>query len=186
MRHLDLMRFRPAREPDAPMVAALHAASWRRHYRGAYSDTYLDGDVIDDRVALWNDRLREPSDRQYTLLAEEDDVVVGFAHTILDEHPTWGALLDNLHVSDGFQRRGIGGRLLRLSAEVVAERTPGSGFYLWVLEQNRPAQSFYRALGGRCIQRADVPPPGGVPARLNGSPACLRYAWPEAREVLQT
>jgi hypothetical protein len=27
----------------------LHADSWRRHYRGAYADAFLDGDVLADR-----------------------------------------------------------------------------------------------------------------------------------------
>jgi len=37
--------FRPARASDSEAIAALHADSWRRHYRGAYSDAFLDGDV---------------------------------------------------------------------------------------------------------------------------------------------
>jgi hypothetical protein len=49
--------------------------------------------------------------------------------------------------------------------------------YLWVLEQNTAAQQFYRALGGTCVEVAPVPPPGGVPARLNGFPKGLRIAW---------
>ncbi len=27
--------------------------------------------------------------------------LIGFAHTAFDEDPTWGALLDNLHVAHG-------------------------------------------------------------------------------------
>lgn len=179
------LRFRTAQLADAPAVAALHADSWRRHYRGAYSDAFLDGDVDADRAAVWTDRLGVAPDRWETVVAEQEGVVVGFVHTILDEDPTWGALLDNLHVSRDHQRRGIGARLLRLSAETVAAHAPGSGLFLWVLEQNRPAQAFYQALGGSCVQRAEVPPPGGVPERLNGRPACLRYAWPKPGDLLQ-
>jgi ribosomal protein S18 acetylase RimI-like enzyme len=186
MPDLDLLRLRPARPEDASAIAALHADSWRRHYRGAFSDAFLDGDVAADRMAVWNDRLGGVSDRQHILLAEQEGVVVGFAHTILEEDPTWGAFLENLHVAFGHQRRGIGAGLLRLSAKTVADLTPGSGLYLWVLEQNRPAQAFYEALGGRCVQRGEVQPPGGVPARLNGSPARLRYTWPEPRDLLRT
>jgi GNAT superfamily N-acetyltransferase len=109
---------------------------------------------------------------------------VGFAHTILDEDPTWGSLLDNLHVTHTHQRRGIGARLLRHSAKTVADHRPGSGFFLWVLEQNERAQAFYRALGGRCAESHKVPPPGGDPARLNGSPVGLRYVWPDPMTLL--
>jgi hypothetical protein len=52
-----------------------------------------------------------------------------------------------------------------------------SGLYLWVLEQNSDARAFYTARGGSCVESADVPPPGGDPARLNGKPQGLRYAW---------
>lgn len=186
MADADLLNFRPARATDAGAVAALHADSWRRHYRGAYSDAYLDGDIDAERLAIWTDRLSATTDHAHTLLAEERGHVVGFVHTILGEDPTWGALLDNLHVTYSHKRRGIGARLLRRSAETVVSQAPGSGLYLWVLEQNRSAQGFYQALGGRCVERGAVPAPGGVPGRLNGSPACLRFAWPEPRRLVGT
>jgi hypothetical protein len=31
---------------DSEAIAALHTDSWRRHYRGAYSDAFLDGEVV--------------------------------------------------------------------------------------------------------------------------------------------
>jgi len=51
------VQFRPARPSDADAVAALHADSWRRHYRGAYSDAFLDGDVYAERLVVWSSRL---------------------------------------------------------------------------------------------------------------------------------
>lgn len=180
-------RFRIAVPADAPAVAALHADSWRRHYRGAYADSFLDGDVVADRLAVWTDRLSSAaggdanghSPGQYTVLAEQDGELIGFAHTIFGQDPRWGALLDNLHVSHRHQRRGLGAQLLRMSAEAVAASAPGDGLYLWVLEQNKRAQAFYQALGGTNVERGEVPPPGGVQARLNGSPACFRFVWPD-------
>jgi hypothetical protein len=35
------MQLRTATSADAVAVAALHADSWRRHYRGVYRDEYL-------------------------------------------------------------------------------------------------------------------------------------------------
>ena len=184
MAGLDPVAFRPARSRDSEAIAALHADSWRRHYRGAYSDTFLDGDVHADRLAVWSDRLRRAPDGCHTVVAESDDAVVGFAHTILEEDPTWGALLENLHVAVGYQRRGIGARLLRLSARAVLENTPGSGLYLWVLEQNVAAQAFYEALDGKPAGRAQAQPPGGVGSRLNGAPVKVRYVWPDPSKLL--
>ena len=176
------LRFRLARPADAVAVARLHADSWRRHYRGAYADAFLNGDVDGDRLAIWTERLREPDPRSRTILAETGEGLVGFAHTIFEDDPRWGALLDNLHVVARDKRRGIGSRLLALTAEAVLERR--TGLYLWVLEQNLDARAFYEARRGRCVERVPVLPPGGVASRLKGSPIGLRYAWPNAALAL--
>jgi hypothetical protein len=89
------------------VIAALHADSWRRHYRGAYSDAFLDGDVIADRIATWSERLRAPDPRRQTILAENTGGLIGFAHIAFDDDPNTGALLDNLHVANGHKRRGV-------------------------------------------------------------------------------
>jgi GNAT superfamily N-acetyltransferase len=170
-------QFRTAGPGDADAIARLHADSWRRHYRGAYSDAFLDGDVTGYLLALWTKRLATPDGQACTIVAESDGVVLGLAHTFFGKDPTWGSLLENLHVAYGLKRQGIGGRLLALTGQAVTGWSPASGLYLWVLEQNDPARAFYDAKGGACVERRDAPPPGGDPANLNGSPACLRYAW---------
>jgi ribosomal protein S18 acetylase RimI-like enzyme len=173
------LELRRASAADADAIAALHADSWRRHYRGAYSDDYLDSDVLSDRRVVWAERLQTPDPRYYTLVVVERSSVIGFAHTVLDEDPTWGALLDNLHVAHGWQGRGIGTRLLTSVSSAVSGRR--TGLYLWVQEQNVAAQAFYAARGGTCVGRAAISPPGGIASRLTGSPAKLRYAWPVGR-----
>jgi GNAT superfamily N-acetyltransferase len=169
--------FRRAGPSDAAAIAALHADSWRRHYRGAYSDAFLDGDVTADRLAVWTDRLGRGDPGSCTILAEDESGVIGFAHAVFDEDPTWGALLDNIHVAHRHQRRGVGSGLLAQTAETVAGRHKATGLYLWVLEQNVEAQAFYEARTAKRVERAPVAPPGGIPGRLNGSPYKLRYAW---------
>jgi Phosphotriesterase family len=42
--------------------------------------------------------------------------------TLFDVDPRWGSLLDNLHVRHSEQRRGVGARLLELTADAVIER----------------------------------------------------------------
>jgi ribosomal protein S18 acetylase RimI-like enzyme len=183
MADLEELQFRLAGPADAKAVANLHADSWRRHYRGAYSDAFLDGDVVADRLAVWTDRLREPDPRRCTILAE-DGRLVGFANTLFDDDPIWGALLDNLHVAEWHKRRGIASRLLALTAEALMERPERTRMYLWVLEQNVDAQAFYEARGGSYVGRGVVSPPGGIASRVTGSPAKLRYAWPDPAVLL--
>jgi GNAT superfamily N-acetyltransferase len=178
------LRFRAARPDDARAIAALQTDSWQRHYRGAFSDAFLDGDVAAYLLPMWTERLSTPHPQARTILAERGGEIAGLAHTFLGEDATWGAFLDNLHVAHGLKRQGVGTRLLALTGQAVLDWSPSSGLYLWVLEQNSDARAFYAARGGICVERDDVSPPGGDPARLNGKPMGLRYAWRDASRLL--
>jgi ribosomal protein S18 acetylase RimI-like enzyme len=173
------VELREAGAADAGAIASLHADSWQHHYRGAYSSSYLDSDVVADRQAVWSERLNRPGVGQSTIVAVSEGVVVGFVHIVFDHDPTWGALVDNLHVTSSLKRRGIGTRLLVEAARVLVARRPGSGFYLWVLDQNKPAQAFYVARGairGETVVRG--PFPGG------GTALGCRMAWPDPAALL--
>jgi ribosomal protein S18 acetylase RimI-like enzyme len=175
MQNQDLVvQYRDAKERDADSVAALHADSWRRHYRGAYLDTYLDGDVITERQQVWRGRLTEPRTGQVTVIAHQGDEIVGFAHTILDEDPEWGSLLENLHVTSELKRNGIGSHLLSETAQRLLRLRPAGSLHLWVLDQNTAAQAFYGSRGGSRVEtQLRGPFPGG--GRALGH--C--YHWPD-------
>ncbi|MCA2217376.1 GNAT family N-acetyltransferase [Jidongwangia harbinensis] len=172
-------RFRTGGAEDADRIAALHADSWRRHYRGAYADSYLNGDVAADRQAVWSARLATPAGTE-TILAEHDGRLVGFIHVRFDDDPEHGSLVDNLHVVHDLHRTGVGTRLLGRAARAAAERATHDGMYLWVLQQNTAAQRFYRAAGAVAGETATVSAPGGDPSKLTGHPRKLRMMWPDA------
>ena len=167
------MHLRPATAGDVDAIAALHADSWRRSYRGALRDEYLDGDILPERVAVWRGRLAAPDPAALTLLAVEPatDRMVGFAHTIADDDPEWGSLLDNLHVAHDHRREGIGAQLLRSTAAWVAEHASVAVLHLWVLEANTGARRFYETLGAADVGGDVWEPPGG------GAAPRRRYAW---------
>ena len=169
---------------DATHIAALHADSWRHHYRGAYSDRYLDGDLDHERLSVWTERLDRITRDEVTLVAGTPGRLMGFAHVLLDADATWGALVENLHVARPLHRNGVGTRLLAAVAAVVIERRPTSPIYLWVHEQNRSAQAFYAARHGRIGDREPIAPPGGEPANLDGNPYKLRVSWRDAAALL--
>jgi GNAT superfamily N-acetyltransferase len=183
MANLSELIVRRAELDDAVAVGGLHADSWRRHYRGAYSDSFLDGDVVGDRITTWTQRLSAPTVPAATILAEDRGALVGFAHVVFDEDPEFGSLLDNLHVVHDRKRGGIGTRLMAEAARSVIQHGAG-GLYLWVLEQNVDAQAFYRARGGVCVGRRLVQAPGGIADRLNGSPSGLRVVWRDPSMLL--
>lgn len=172
------LTFRRASAADATSIATLHADRWRRHYRGAYSDSFLDGDVLGDRLAVWSQRLANPVNAA-TIVAEEDDDLVGFVHVAFDDDDAWGSLIDNLHVTHAYQRRGIGQSLMTQATDAIEAHAATKAMYLWVLEQNTVAQAFYRALGGVCAEKAAVSAPGGDSSRLYGAPNKLRMTWPD-------
>ena len=57
------LRFRAAAPGDADAIAGLHADSWQRNYRGAFSDAFLDHDVAGYLLPLWTERLARPDPR---------------------------------------------------------------------------------------------------------------------------
>jgi ribosomal protein S18 acetylase RimI-like enzyme len=172
IRPADEVRYREATEHDAVAIAKLHADSWRLHYRGAFLDEYLDGDVLTERVEVWSTRLALPQPNQFTVCAEADANIIGFAHAIFGHDPTWGALLDNLHVRSDQKGSGIGTRLLSEVVRKLQQSRPAEPLYLWVLDQNKVAQHFYDARGGTRVETALRGPfPGG------GRAVGHRYSW---------
>ena len=179
----DGLTVRYAEAGDAAAIATLHADSWRRHYRGAYADAYLDGDLDCDRLAVWTARLDRTNANSVTVLAESQDLLVGFVHALVAHDPRWGSLIENLHVRHDRHRQGIGRRLMLEAAKEIGRASQGAPLHLWVLQQNLRAQTFYRALGGTCIEEAPCPAPGGVPDRLAGAPTRLRFLWHAAADL---
>ena len=44
---------RAAASADMPAIADIHASSWRVAYRGLFPDAFLDGPLVDNRLAHW-------------------------------------------------------------------------------------------------------------------------------------
>lgn len=174
-----VVQYREATGCDARAIALLHADSWRRHYRGAYLDSYLDGDVVAERREVWTDRLTPPRVNLHTVCADVDGDVIGFAHTIFGHDPTWGALLENLHVRSDLKGMGIGTRLLSEAAQALVRTRPSQPLHLWVLDQNAAAQSFYDSRGGTRVETTRRGPfPGG------GTAVGHRYFWSDPHRLI--
>jgi ribosomal protein S18 acetylase RimI-like enzyme len=156
--------FRRARAEDADAVADLHALSWRATYRGILRDEFLDGPVLEERQAVWRERLADAgaADSRFVLLAEQGGELHAFVCAILDADPTWGALLDNLHVVKWSQGKGLGRILMAEASLWIRRQRPGSRMHLWVFEKNVAALRFYDRLGGGVIERRAIAAPDGL------------------------
>ncbi|MBM2885706.1 GNAT family N-acetyltransferase [Chromobacterium phragmitis] len=102
-----MLSLRPAQSDDIPLIAALHAQSWRASYRGILPDAYLDERAEDDRLAVWRARFASEKPLWVRIACWEDEPV-GFVCLLPDEAPELGIYLDNLHVRGDQQGRGIG------------------------------------------------------------------------------
>jgi ribosomal protein S18 acetylase RimI-like enzyme len=173
-----LLALRLACPDDVDGVARLHVESWRQSYRGSYSDAFLDGDPLPERIAAWKPRFSAPGDGDFTIVAERDDALVGFVYVIADEESTNGALIQNIHVAPTLKRHRVGSRLLAEAAKVLISRRPAAALWVWVRTDNAPAQAFYEALGGhRSAQKLGGPFPDGSRAPV------VRYEWPVPSEL---
>ena len=162
---------RSPRPNEAESIAALHTSSWRRTYRGMMSDEFLDGPALEDRRRVWRERLTIANPRQFVCVADLNASVVGFICVFADHEPRWGSYIDNLHVAPDVRRCGIGRALVRRAGEWLATVAPGAGVYLWVMEANTSARTFYHRLGGRNVETTSLEDPGGGRA-----PNC-RIVW---------
>jgi ribosomal protein S18 acetylase RimI-like enzyme len=173
-----LYQLRAATAVDAEALAALHAGSWQRSYRGMMSDAFLDGGALDNRRHVWRERLATPDADRLVMVADDGARLVGFICVFARVEDSRGAYIDNLHVVPDWQGRGLGRALMRSAAEWVCRKQPGAGVYLYVMEANATARAFYDRLGARNVETVALADPGGGHA-----PNC-RYVWADARALL--
>jgi ribosomal protein S18 acetylase RimI-like enzyme len=167
-----MIEYRTATARHAEPIADLHAQSWRENYRGSFRDEFLDGDLVGERLRVWRERLESSPDDQLVLLALDGADLVGFVCAYGAHDPSWGSLIDNLHVARAHKRNGIGSALMRQAGAWLAPRYPDLEVYLWVLEVNASARRFYERIGARNAGVSTTETHGGAMVR-----SC-RYTWP--------
>ena len=171
--------FREAELKDADRIANLHAQSWQQNYRGSFSDEFLDNEVLDNRLAVWRERFRNPNEHQHIVIAEENRQLLGFICSYFKENPIYGTYLDNLHVSDTAKGKGIGTKLMGNLAQEIIGRNYKNGFYLWVLNTNYAAISFYDRIGGESLETVEANDIGDTVFQKT------RYVWKDMNAFLK-
>ena len=120
---------------------------------------------------MWRERLKNPRDNQFVLVAEDNGFIIGFACAFVMENLKWGSYLENLHVRQSHHGRGIGTKLLLKVAAICEQKCSNQGLYLLVNQTNQNAQKFYLKLGAENAQVSVWSAPDGshVPT--------FRFAW---------
>ena len=171
-----MVQLRQAIFEDHIAIAQLHAESWKKNYRGIWSEDFLDHKVDADRQSVWFQRLKSPTENQHTIVAVLDNTIVGFCCIFLNDHPVFGSLIDNLHVSSKLQNSGIGKMLLMDCAEWISSKSINWKMYLWVYKSNTNARTFYERLGGVHFETVEKTNNDGTRA------LSCRYIWNNTRE----
>jgi ribosomal protein S18 acetylase RimI-like enzyme len=155
----------------ADAIANLHASSWSITYNDVLSQDYLQNVVPSERLSVWRERLKDPRENQFVLVAEENGFIIGFACVFVMEHLEWGSYLENLHVRQSHRGRGIGTKLIIEVAAICEQMCAGKGLYLSVNQANQNAQKFYLKLGAENAQVSvwDAPDGSHVPT--------FRFVW---------
>jgi GNAT superfamily N-acetyltransferase len=124
-------------------IARVHVRSWQAAYRGLLPAEYLDALKPEDRAARYS--FENPDiDRPFTIVAEDDGLIAGFATTgpARDaDAEGWGELYA-LYVDPDYWGRGIGAELIKAARARLVEL----GFeqaILWVMKGNARAERFY-------------------------------------------
>jgi GNAT superfamily N-acetyltransferase len=145
----DGLRIRDAEPSDVPLIHALVVE---------LADYERAADRVSGSPELLEHWLFGPDPAAEAVIAEVDGEPAGFA-LWFRSFSTWlskpGLWLEDLYVSPGQRRGGIGRTLLRHVAAVAVER--GYGRLEWsALDWNTPALDFYEALGAQRLSEWQV------------------------------
>jgi ribosomal protein S18 acetylase RimI-like enzyme len=144
------MSLRRATSRDAAAVGRIHVESWNVAYRGIVPDDVIAQTDLAYRTQFWAERI---ADWEWPVFViEEAGECVAFCQMIPsrdpDDNPKQVGHITSLHVLPNLRGRGHGRALMD---HVLAQfRQRGfAAVTLWVLEENRPARTFYEQYGFR-------------------------------------
>lgn len=153
---------RDANRDDIPALAELHVRTFRETHGG--------GPNAAVREQQWRSKF-ESGKLVFCVLLEADGKLIGFASGQLhqDEPRAYGGELNKIYVLRDFQRRGLGRRLLRASAERFLAH--GVTSMLLFGDARSRSNGFYEAMGGHRLYAANGAFHGG-------------YGWSDLRVLL--
>jgi GNAT superfamily N-acetyltransferase len=133
---------RPLRPDEADRLAALARAIWLHHYPAIIGPEQIDY-MLAQRYTptLIRNQLANPDHGWW--VAEQDEILIGFAHTVLLNGQ---CKLDKLYIHPDYQRHGLGAALLAQARE-WALKAGKTRLTLQVNRHNSLALSAYRKYG---------------------------------------
>jgi ribosomal protein S18 acetylase RimI-like enzyme len=164
------VKVRRAVVDDADSIALVQVESWRKTYAGILPDAYLESLNIEKHAMIWRQGMREGP--MFVFVAEDSWGIFGFVSggALRDPIEGYDAELYAIYLMPARQRRGVGLELALALREALLMAS-FSGMIVWVLEQNLPAVSFYKRLGGIPVAQKTIDIGGTVLSEM-------AFGWP--------
>ncbi|MDD4074729.1 MAG: GNAT family N-acetyltransferase [Eubacteriales bacterium] len=127
---------------DRLEISRIYEQSWKYAYAGVIPQAYLDS-IPEGR---WAEHLDDAN--RHTLLCFDDGKMIGtssFSASRFAQFAGWGEIISVYLLPDAM-RKGYGTALLKAAIDELKKRGYRDVF-LWVLEENLRARSFYEKLG---------------------------------------
>jgi ribosomal protein S18 acetylase RimI-like enzyme len=172
-------QIRRAIAADVREIASIHVAATRSAYRGIYSDAYLAGLTVEERIRAWTAEGKghlaagASATAVFVAVARAGGRIVGFADVgpASDRFPR-EAELHAIYLDPAQVGKGIGRALWRACARYAKARGM-SAMVADVLSRNAPARAFYARLGARALDAGErTIETGGTLERV------VTYRWP--------
>jgi ribosomal protein S18 acetylase RimI-like enzyme len=136
---------REATIADLRQLAELHVRTFNETHVGPFGS----GPTYATREWQWREKLSETDATHFVLVLETAaGQLVGFiwCHPTND-NPAWAARLNKIYLLRGYQRRGLGKRMVAAAVDRLLEHGLTS-MALFTEADNEPACAFYEQLGG--------------------------------------
>ena len=155
------MNVRPARLEDARPTAEVHVETWRATYPGVMPQELLDNLSVDEREALWRQRIPDVRTSQFVAEGGEADGLLGFVSVGPSFSQPGVGELYAIYVRPEAQGRGVGLALMDVGVGRLAATWDQA--ILLVATENPQARSFYERYGWTVDgERLDDSFPGAV------------------------
>jgi ribosomal protein S18 acetylase RimI-like enzyme len=139
---LESLRIREALPADIEALARLHVTTWN----ATYAPMGARGPSVEVRAKQWRDAFARGDPDWFCLVVERPDgVLVGFAQANRSDNPDYEGELGKIHLLRGYQRLGLGSRLVGHVARRFLARGIRS---MWLFGDARnPSSRAWEALG---------------------------------------
>ncbi len=151
---MPVIQIRAAHQTDLPAMAKVRVDTWRAAYRGIVPDDFLAHMSYQTTAerwqkAFWEDR--EPGVEAFVAESESGEIVgIAVCGPQRGDVPDYQGGIYILYVLPGYQKDGIGRRLVAACVQHLVQRMGAETMLIWVLAEN-PSRRFYERLGGRVV-----------------------------------